>query len=217
MKDLVPPQGNMSIEPDDLSEAAEAVEATRVAENTDSANDPEVAAGDQDAAPEEPIINEQQAAMLMQTLAEEQNLVMGAVTGFIAAMIGAGIWAGVSVATEYQIGWMAVGIGFMVGFAVRYAGKGITPVFGTVSAVMSLLGCAVGNLLTYTWFIAISEGMAFMDVASQLNFSIVMDIMTSTFAFMDILFYGLAAYFGYKYAFRQVTQADLDRVLGKSF
>ena len=108
MNDLVPPKGTMSIEPDDLSEAAEAVEATRVAADVDPANDAE-------ASPEEPVINEQQAAMLMQTFAEEQNLLMGTVGGLLAALLGAGIWAGVTVATEYQIGWMAVGIGFLVG------------------------------------------------------------------------------------------------------
>jgi hypothetical protein len=33
---------------------------------------------------------------------------------------------------------------------------------------------------------------------------------------MDLLFYGLAVYFGYKYAFRQITEQDLNRALGKS-
>lgn len=210
MTDLVPPKGTMSIDPDDLSEAAEAVEATRVAADVEPANDA-------DATPEEPVINEQQAAMLLQTFAEEQNLLMGTVSGLLAALLGAGIWAAVSVATEYQIGWMAVGIGFLVGLAMRYTGKGMTPVFGTVSAALSLVGCLVGNIVTYTWFIADIEGMAFMEVASQMNLAVVIGLLTSTFAVMDILFYGLAAYFGYKYAFRQVTQADLDRVMGKSF
>ena len=210
MNDLVPPKGTTTIEPDDLSAAAEAVEATRVAADAEPANDA-------DATPEEPVINEQQAAMLMQTLAEEQNLLMGTISGLLAALLGAGIWAGVSVATEYQIGWMAVGIGFLVGLAMRYTGKGISPVFGTVSAGLSLFGCMVGNILTYTWFIADMEGMSFMEVASQLNLAVIIGLLTSTFALMDILFYGLAAYFGYKYAFRQVTQADLDRVTGKSF
>jgi hypothetical protein len=210
MNDLVPPKGTMSLTPDDLSAAAEAVEATRIAADVESANDAE-------ATPEEPVINEQQAAMLMQTFAEEQNLLMGTLSGLLAALLGAGIWAAVTVTTEYQIGWMAVGIGFLVGFTMRYAGKGITPVFGTVSAVLSLVGCLVGNVVTYTWFIADMEGMTFMEVASQLNLAVVIGLLTSTFAVMDILFYGLAAYFGYKYAFRQVTQADIDRVMGKSF
>jgi len=142
---------------------------------------------------------------------------MGALTGFLAAMVGAGIWATVTVVTEYQIGWMAVGIGFLVGFAVRLAGKGVAPAFGAVSAVMALFGCAVGNLMTFTYFIAMSEGMSFMEVVTQLDFAIAAEILTSTFEAMDVLFYGLAAYFGYKYAFRQVTQADLDKALGKGF
>ena len=109
------------------------------------------------------------------------------------------------------------GIGFLVGLAMRFAGKGITPVFGTVAAILSLFGCIVGNILTYTWFIADMEGLTFMEVASQLNLAVIIGLLTSTFAVMDILFYGLAAYFGYKYAFRQVTQADIDRVTGKGF
>ncbi len=198
MNDLVPPEATLRI---------------------DSGDAPVDAGAEQDAEAQaaEPVLNEQQAQLLMQTLHEEQNLLMGALTGFFAAMVGAGIWATVTVVTEYQIGWMAVGIGFFVGFAVRFAGKGIAPVFGAVSAVMALVGCAVGNLMTFTYFIAMSEGLTFMDVVTQLDFAIASDILSSTFEVMDVLFYGLAAYFGYKYAFRQVTQQDLDKALGKGF
>lgn len=205
MKDLVPPEGTLSIDSDKGSDYLD------IADN-------EVAVDAQEPADaQEPMLTEQQAAMLMQTLHEEQNLLMGGVTGFIGAMVGAGVWAAVSVATEYQTGVMAVGIGFLVGYAVRLAGKGIAPVFGAMSAALSLLGCAAGNLLTVTWFIASAEGMSFMEVATQLNVAIVIEILKSTFTAMDVLFYGLAAYFGYKTAFRQVSQADLDRVLGKGF
>ena len=198
MNDLVPPQGTFTIDSDHAPVESDAEKKA-------------------EAQAEEPVLNEQQAQLVMQTLHEEQNLLMGALTGFFAAMVGAGIWATVTVVTEYQIGWMAVGIGFLVGLAVRFAGKGMAPVFGAVSAVIALVGCGVGNLATYTYLIAMSEGMTFMEVATQLDFAIAFDILASTFEAMDVLFYGLAAYFGYKYAFRQVTQADLDKALGKGF
>jgi len=204
MKDLVPPEGTATIDSDRGSDYLNV----------------EVDAADSDEATEaqeQPVLTDQQAAMLMQTLHEEQNLLMGSLTGLVAALVGAGVWAAVTVATEYQIGWMAVGIGFLVGYAVRLAGKGIAPAFGAISAVLSLFGCAAGNLLTVTWFIASAEGLSFMEVATQLNVAIVFEILTSTFEVMDVLFYGLAAYFGYKTAFRQITQADLDRALGKGF
>jgi len=199
MKDLVPPKGTLTAESDNFPD------------------DVDLASIDAAEQTPESVLTEQQAVMLMQALHEEQNLLIGGLSGLVAAMVGAGVWAAVTVATEYQIGWMAVGIGFLVGYAVRFAGKGITPVFGAVSSVISLLGCAVGNLLTFTWFIASAEGISFMNVAVQLDFAIIVEILVSTFEVMDILFYGLAAYFGYKTAFRQVTQADLDRALGKGF
>jgi len=34
---------------------------------------------------------------------------------------------------------------------------------------------------------------------------------------MDIIFYAIAVYFGYKYAFRTITEEDLTRALGRSF
>jgi hypothetical protein len=200
MKDLVPPEGTLTIESDNVPD-----------------DDVDLASIDTAEEASESVLNEQQAMMLMQTLHEEQNLVMGGLSGLVAAMVGAGVWAAVTIATEYQIGWMAVGIGFLVGYAVRFAGKGISPVYGAASAVLSLLGCAIGNVLTFAWFIASAEGMSFMEVVGQLNFAIVVGLLTSTFEVMDVLFYGLAAYFGYKTAFRQVTQADVDKALGKGF
>ena len=164
-----------------------------------------------------PLLDPQQAALLMETLRNEQNLAIGTVTGLLAALLGAGIWALVTVVTEYQIGWMAVGIGFLVGFAMRHTGKGIDPVYGIISAALSLLGCAVGNVLTIAYFVADSQGMAFMDVAVQIDPVIAWSLLVDTFEVMDVLFYGLAAYFGYRYAFRQITQADIDRALGKGF
>lgn len=205
MKDLIPPEGTAIIDSNQSSDYL------------DMADNEAAVDAQEPVDVQEPVLTDQQAAMLMQTLHEEQNLLMGSLTGLFAAMVGAGVWAAVTVATEYQIGWMAVGIGFLVGYAMRLAGKGIAPVFGAVSAALSLLGCAAGNLLTFTWFIASAEGMSFMEVAAQLNAAIVIELLASTFEVMDILFYGLAAYFGYKTAFRQVTQADLDRALGKGF
>ena len=112
---------------------------------------------------------------------------------------------------------MAVGVGILVGFAVRIAGKGLDQSYGIVGAALALLGCALGNILTYTYFIAVDEGVAFMDIFSQLTVGITISLLGATFEAMDVLFYGLAVYCGYKYAFRELTQADFDRALGKRF
>jgi hypothetical protein len=84
----------------------------------------------------------------MQRLKSEQSFVLATVAGGVAALLGACVWAAVTVTTNYQIGWMAVGVGFLVGYTVRSFGKGIDKSFGIVGAAWSLAGCAAGNLLT---------------------------------------------------------------------
>ena len=165
---------------------------------------------------DEPVISDHQAQMAFESFQSEQNLVMGTLAGLVASVAGAGAWAAITIMTEYQIGFMAIGIGLLVGFAVQLTGKGMSQSFGVVAAVMSLLGCALGNVLTVTYFVAAGEEMAFMDVLGQLNATIVVGMLGATYEAMDVLFYALAGYFGYKYAFRQISEDDLNRALGKA-
>ncbi len=130
--------------------------------------------------------------------------------------MGAGVWAGVTVVSGYQIGFMAIGIGFLVGFAVRSLGKGITSTFGVLGAALSLLGCALGNLLAVTALVAREQGVAFLDAVSQLSPSLIQELMVAFFSPMDLLFYAIALYYGYKLAFRQLTEEDLQRMLSGS-
>ena len=127
------------------------------------------------------------------------NLILGAVVGLLAALVGAGIWAAVTALTAYQIGFMAVGVGFLVGFAVRFTGKGHEPIFGVVGAVLALLGCVVGNYLTGAWFFAANTGVPYSQLLLP-NISFVVETMRATSGWMDLLFYAIAAYCGYRYS-----------------
>ena len=134
---------------------------------------------------------------------------MGIVGGIIAALIGAAAWAGVTVLTNYQIGWMAVGVGFIVGYAVRVLGKGLSKVYGVVGAVLALTGCLAGNLFSVCAVLSKQEAIPFFDLLSRLNPLIIMDLMKATFSPIDLLFYGIAVYEGYRFSFRQITQEEL--------
>lgn len=165
--------------------------------------------------PEQPVMSEAEMRFALNRLREQQNLVAGVVLGAAAALVGAVIWAVITAVTEYQIGWMAVGIGFLVAYAIRVAGKGIDKVFGIVGAFLSLVGCILGNLLTTIYFIAKTEDMPYLEVLAALDLRLLIEIMTATFQPMDVLFYALAMYVGYRYAFRPVTPVDLSRSRGR--
>ena len=147
-----------------------------------------------------------------QRLKSEQNLVLAALAGGVAALLGACIWAAVTVTTNYQIGWMAVGVGFLVGYAVRSFGKGIDKSFGIAGAGWSLAGCAAGNLLTIVGTISNQQNIPIVNILEKLDLEIVASLMQATFNPMDLLFYGIAVYEGYRFSFRQVSQADLTKI-----
>lgn len=138
----------------------------------------------------------------IEQLDDESNLVMGLVGGVVAMLIGAVLWGAITYFTEYQIGWMAVGVGFLVGVAIRFFGKGKSLVFGISGAVLALIGCLLGNLLVYTGILAREEGAPFLDVF--LFFvttpSALLEIFKIAFDPMDLLFYALAAYVGFSAA-----------------
>ncbi len=149
---------------------------------------------------------------LEQRLLAEQNLPAAIGAGVVAALVGAAIWAAVTVFTNYQIGWMAVGVGFLVGWAVRMVGKGVTKPFGVIGAVLALLGCALGNVLTIYGVVANTTNTSFFTVIGMVPLSAVVNAFGEAMQPMDFLFYGIAVIEGYKFSFRRVTEQELAAV-----
>ena len=163
-----------------------------------------------------PHYDEAQINFVLDQLRSEQNLSMGIVAGGIAAAVGAGLWAAITAVTGFQIGWMAVGVGFLVGLAVRHFGKGIDKTFGIAGAVLALVGCLAGNLFAICAVIASQEEMAFLEVVSQLDFAVVKELMVATFSPFDLLFYGLAVYEAYRLSIRQFSEEEFTaRITGQ--
>lgn len=131
---------------------------------------------------------------------EEDSLPMALLAGLVAAAAGAAVWALVTVFTGLKIGWVAVGIGFLVGYAVRRFGKGSSPSYQMLGAVLSLLGCLAGNLLVVCVFASRNEDLPLMTILAGMTPTLAVRLIVETFSAMDLLFYGLAVYEGYKFA-----------------
>ncbi len=154
-------------------------------------------------------------AKLAQVVAElraRQSFLTAAVGGVIAAVAGGLIWALITVATDYQIGWMAVGVGLLVGGTVRGLGRGLDRSFGYLGAGMSLLGCLLGNYLSVCMGIASREGLSPLTVVMHINPAMIPSMLIATFHPMDLLFYAIAVYEGYRFSFRRLRGAEVGRV-----
>jgi len=136
-----------------------------------------------------------------------ESLPMGFMAGLVAAAVGAGLWALVTIITGFQIGWVAVGVGFLVGWAVRVAGKGTHMAFGVLGAGLALGGCALGNLLAIVVIAARHFEVPLQAVFTRLTPDVVWSLMGTTFKPIDLLFYGIAIYEGYRFSIAGGTDA----------
>jgi len=139
----------------------------------------------------------------------EQNLSKGILAASLAGLLGAILWAVITVVTNFQIGFMAVAIGALVGFSMRKAGQGIDQVFGIAGATIALVSCLLGNFFSIVGYIANYEGIGYLETLTLLDYSQVPAIMGETFSLIDLVFYGIALAEGYKFSFRAISEEDL--------
>jgi hypothetical protein len=129
-----------------------------------------------------------------------ENLPLGFMAGLAAAAIGAGLWALITIVVGFQIGWMAVGVGFLVGWAVRMAGNGRHSAFGFMGALLALSGCALGNLLAIIMIAARQYNVPPLAVLGRLTPDVVVGLMEASFRPMHVIFYFVAILEGYRFS-----------------
>ena len=108
--------------------------------------------------------------------------------GVVAGSVGAAIWAWVSLTTNREIGWIAWGIGGLVGLAVRLAsheeeGDGFLP--GLVALIIAILAIVAGKYAAV--HLSVEEGLR-------------MEAFQRTFGIVDFIFFLLAVATAYKVA-----------------
>jgi hypothetical protein len=67
-------------------------------------------------------------------------------------------------------------------------------------------------LLTIVGTISNQQNIPILNILEKLDLEIVISLMQATFNPMDLLFYGIGVYEGYRFSFRQVSQADLTKI-----
>ncbi len=132
----------------------------------------------------------------------QQNFPLAVIAGIAAALVGAALWAAVTVATEYKLGLMALAVGYIVGQAIRLAGQGVDEKFGYLGAACGFLGCAAGDLLSNIVFFAQAKSLTFAQTLNILTPDMLTRLVKVAFDPMDLLFLAIGVYEGYKFAFK---------------
>jgi hypothetical protein len=141
-------------------------------------------------------------SLTVEQVRARQNFPLAVIAGLTAAIAGAVLWAGVTVATDYKLGLMALAVGYLVGQAIRIAGQGIDAKFGYLGAACGFLGCAGGAVLCNVVFYAQGKSLSLAQTLDVLTPELMARLVQIAFDPMDILFVGIGVYEGYKFAFK---------------
>lgn len=139
-------------------------------------------------------------------MGKTENFPLGIVGGIIGATLGAAIWGAIVALTGWQIGLFAVGVGFLTGLGVQYLGHGTTIAFGIIGAILALLGCILGDVFAVVIMVSKQTGTGMTEIIMNVNGLI--DLVKANFKPLDLVFYAIALYFGYRYSMKPAAASE---------
>jgi hypothetical protein len=139
------------------------------------------------------------------------KLILGTLGAIAGALLGAIAWGAITATTHLQIGYMAVGVGFLAGYGMRVLGGGRDRADGVIAGIVAFAGCVLGNLLTVVIDFAPHDnahrGILELTTVVVLNPKLAWLLLRESFSIMDVLFYALAVYAGYRTALKPAVTA----------
>ncbi|WP_330338276.1 hypothetical protein [Streptomyces sp. NBC_00557] len=124
--------------------------------------------------------------------AARNNAVLGIVAAVVAAVVTAALYGLVIGATKHEIGYAAVGVGFVVGLAAGKAG-GRNPALPVVSAILALGSVYVGQLVGEAVIGADQLHVSFSELFFQ-HIDVVQKVWKEDADPLTFLFFAIAAF-----------------------
>lgn len=124
------------------------------------------------------------------------NVGLGIAAALVAALAAAAAYGGIMNAIDREIGYAAVGVGAIIGFAAGKLG-GRNPILPIVGALLSVASVFLGELFMYALVIADANEIGVGDVLSKVGVSGLVDVWKLEANFKTVIFLGLGAFAGY--------------------
>lgn len=81
---------------------------------------------------------------------KQKGYILGALAGgIVAGIICTLLWVKIVELIDYEHSYYALAVGAIVGFSVRWVGRGETLLFGVIAAICSVVSCFLGEYLSW--------------------------------------------------------------------
>src|SRR5688572_21081358 len=125
------------------------------------------------------------------------SLLPAIAAGLVAAIVGGIVWGLIVKISDYEVGFVAWGIGFVAGTAVVFASRGAKgPPLQVIAVVSALLGILLGKYLSFAFGVqedADAAGVSIGLLSSDM-FTLFRENLDIVFSFFDLLWVGFAVF-----------------------
>jgi hypothetical protein len=165
----------------------------------------------------EPAIKNGLSEVALKKLRRYQSFLYALIGGLLITVVSSLAWAFVTAVTGTQGVYMALGVGLLVGIAVRYFGAGINRIFGILAALLALAGSLLGYYLSQAGFPEEVQLASMIKIPESLSPDLMFNTLRDTFGPLDLLFYSLAALLAYLLAIRRISSRKRIKLEGEGY
>ena len=126
-----------------------------------------------------------------------RSLLPAIAAGLVAAIVGGIVWGLIVKISDYEVGFVAWGIGFLAGTAVVFATRGAKgPPLQVIAVVSALLGILLGKYLSFAFGVQEDADAAGVSIGllSGDMFTLFRENLDIVFSLFDLLWVGFAVF-----------------------
>jgi len=118
------------------------------------------------------------------------------------------LWAGLSLLTNLVLPWLTMLLGVLLGYSVRWAGRGIDWRFPVIAAMNTAIGALAGNVIVAASITANELGVGIFQVLGAVTTMTWPDFFGEVMTPADVIFVIFAAAIAAFYANRRLTRTQ---------
>ena len=145
---------------------------------------------------------------LADKLISKQNFAAAVIVGAVATILAAAAY-GIIVATwAFSYGFVAAGVGIVIGLSMQFLGRGISMKFAVVATVYAIIGCVLGNLFRVIIELAQANATSPIDALRNNSLSVLAEWSVSDVSFVDLVYWFVAVFCAVFLAKRPLSRSE---------